>query len=136
MTAGAGQQANLLFLSLSRTTLATVLFSGAGLGSAAGANVGTITFTTIPTFNGAGLTGTINKGILPYALIKNTTTNTIGFATTDSSGIFSLRPLSASEQVATLNATTGANLSLASSGTDYGSLLSTRSIWRAGAVLR
>jgi autotransporter-associated beta strand protein len=120
---GTGQQASLVFASLTRTSQATVLFSGAGLGSAGGANVGTITLGAIPTFTGAaGLTGTFNKAILPYALAKDTTANTVGFATTDSSGVFNIRPLSSSEQVTFLNAATGANVALASADAAYGAL--------------
>ena len=121
ITPAASQSANLGFTTLTRTSAATGTFNGPGLGTAPGAGVGTITFATIPTFVGAGgVTGAINKALLPYILVRDTTANTVGFATTDTTGTFYIRQLSASEQWSSLVA--GANVNLAAAGTVNASL--------------
>ena len=87
-------------------TGATALFRGTSLGTAAGANVGTIAWTTggLLTTGATGATGTATKSIVPWAIIDNTATglgssfvtaNTASLAT--STGTAILRPLNVSE---------------------------------------
>ncbi len=83
INAGSGQQANIVASSLVRQISsqanATGVISGAGLGTAAGPGVGTLSFATAPTFTGqTGASGTTNKGIIPWLLVDNTTTGSIG----------------------------------------------------------
>ncbi|HEY5314204.1 MAG TPA: autotransporter-associated beta strand repeat-containing protein, partial [Pirellulales bacterium] len=112
ITAGASESATITVASTAAAAAgAQLIMSGTNLGSAGvgGTNVADFTSTTGPTFVGAsGLTGTENKGILPWALVNTGSGYT--FATVDSStgttgangGVW--RPLSSSEYVTSMAA--------------------------------
>ena len=63
-----------------------MLINGSNFGSPQGPGNATFTLTTGATFVGAaGLTGTANKGILPWAIVDPVVGPSYSFATSDSS---------------------------------------------------
>ena len=93
ITAGAGSSADVVATSLLRGVGGTLVMNDLGTGPLSGE----LTLLTAPVFIGqAGITGTVSKGILPWLIV--TDAGGTGFGTTDSSGVFQIRRLSASEQ--------------------------------------
>jgi autotransporter-associated beta strand protein len=95
---------------IERSAQGTALFRGDNLGNTPGAGVATIKSTTAPTFVGqSGAANTINRGILSWALVDQSTTGLgQGFATYDTTN--GIRLLNANEQVNYLHGT--ANVSI------------------------
>lgn len=96
----------------SRNAAGTTLYRGDNLGNTPGAGVATMKAATAPTFLGqTGAAGTINRGILPWALVDQSVTGVgTAFATYDSTrGIMALNAV-AGEQVSYITGT--ANVAL------------------------
>ncbi|HYF34452.1 MAG TPA: hypothetical protein VD994_04105, partial [Prosthecobacter sp.] len=151
VTAKAGFQTDLLFtgaatnpstlqnVTSNTPTGASILFRGTNLGSAAGAGNATIRNSGGFAFAGllAGATGATNKAIMPYALVENTTTGAISFATGDAAANATtttavIRPLAAAEYAANNTLTTGTNINLTSGNTPMASSTSVNSLTMAG----
>ncbi len=115
----------------------SVLFRGSGVGSAPGGGVGTITSTGGFTFAGqTGATNTATKGILPWALVDNTTTGTgISFATTDATGATGtsrIRPLAAGEFAAANTIVANNNINLTGAPTTQATTINVNSLTFSG----
>ena len=113
ITITAGSNLGAAVTAASIGTVATgdqILIRGTNLGSAGGINAATFATTTGPTFVGAaGLTGTPNKGILPWAIVDTSATGLgVSFATSDSvtgttgGGNAIWRPLASTEYVTSM----------------------------------
>lgn len=131
ITAGSGGQANVQVASIGTVAAgSTLLIRGSNLGSAVGSDVATLSSVAGATFVGnQGLTATVNKGILPWAIVDTTTTglgssfltldNTVA-ATGTPGALF--RPLNSNEYVTSLFYGAVANTVLGSTNALEGSL--------------
>ncbi len=110
ISAGANLAATITAPSIAESGGGQLLITGNNLGGAGGVNVASFVTNAGPTYIGAaGLTGTVNKGILPWAVVGNTNTpGVLSFATQDSvngtAGAAGAiwRPLASSEYVTSM----------------------------------
>jgi autotransporter-associated beta strand protein len=115
LDADAGGQLNFATGALTRSVGATLLIRGDQFGSAAAAGVSTFTGSSYAYIGQTGAAGTVNKGILPWAVGDTSLSGLgVGFVTSDTTantGTSILRLLAPSEQTANF-ATAGANVNL------------------------
>src|SRR5205807_128492 len=89
VTINTGSSATMTFASYTRSTPAAVLFRGGNLGTAPGAGVSNVFFTTTPTLvGGGGATGTSTVSLIPGAFAATANNAANGeFATYDTNGV-------------------------------------------------
>jgi len=129
-TNGGGNTASLTAGTWAAPTTGVVLFRGTNMGSAPGAGVGSIFFTTAPTLSGSGSAGTNTVGTIAHAYGDASATGSgTGFVTYDA--IKGVRLLDTATEYATNSFTSGANV-LINSTTNLGAATTVNSLLIAG----
>src|SRR4030095_16972382 len=121
---------------LVRSNNGTALFRGTNLGGVPGAGVATISFTgTLPTVGQAGAVGTLNRAIIPWALVDTSATGQgISFATQVNT-TEGTRPLAANEISPTITANNNVGLNIDTTAPAGSTLINSLTLNAGGSTL-